>query len=169
MFSIVLSSTPLKITRTIVSLVAILDADKEGFLRSETSLIQTVGRAARNANGQVIMYADEVTGSMERAITETYRRREKQMKFNEENGIVPQTIKKDVREILEISSKDNVQEKMAKKRLSAKEKSEFIERLTKEMRAAAKLLESGIYTADCFDIHEELPEMRKRLQKSATE
>ncbi len=124
-----------------VSLVAILDADKEGFLRSETSLIQTIGRAARNANGQVIMYADEVTRSMERAIEETYRRREKQMKYNEENNIVPQTIKKDVREILEISSKDNVQEKIAKKRLSAKDKAELIERLTKEMRAAAKLLE----------------------------
>ena len=124
-----------------VSLVAILDADKEGFLRSETSLIQTIGRAARNSQRQVIMYADEVTGSMERAINETYRRREKQMKFNEENGIVPQTIKKDVREILEISSKDNVQEKIAKKRLSAREKNELIDRLTKEMQAAARLLE----------------------------
>lgn len=124
-----------------VSLVAILDADKEGFLRSETSLIQTIGRAARNANGQVIMYADEVTGSMERAINETYRRREKQMKYNEAHNIVPQTIRKDVRDILEISSKDNVQERMAKKRLSAKEKSELIDRLSKEMRAAAKLLE----------------------------
>ena len=124
-----------------VSLVAILDADKEGFLRSETSLIQTIGRAARNSQGQVIMYADEVTSSMERAINETYRRREKQMKFNEENGIVPQTIKKDVREILEISSKDNVQEKIAKKRLSAREKNELIDRLTKEMQAAARLLE----------------------------
>ena len=124
-----------------VSLVAILDADKEGFLRSETSLIQTIGRAARNAGGQVIMYADEVTGSMERAINETYRRREKQMKYNEDHGIVPQTIKKDVREILEISSKDNVQERVAKRRLSEREKNELIEKLTKEMRAAAQLLE----------------------------
>ena len=124
-----------------VSLICILDADKEGFLRSERSLIQTIGRAARNANGKVVMYADNVTDSMQKAITETYRRREKQMKYNEEHGNTPETIKKDVREILEISSKDNVQEKIAKKRFSANEKSQLIDKLTKEMRAAAKLLE----------------------------
>ena len=90
-----------------VSLVAILDADKEGFLRSETSLIQTVGRAARNADGTVIMYADFVTPSMENAIRETERRRTKQKAYNDANGIVPQTIRKDVRDILEISGKND--------------------------------------------------------------
>ena len=120
-----------------VSLIAILDADKEGFLRSETSLVQIIGRAARNANGQVIMYADTVTKSMERAIEETYRRREKQIVYNEEHGIVPQTITKDVREILEISSRD----KSGKKRMSREEKQKLIIRLTEEMKAAAKILE----------------------------
>lgn len=124
-----------------VSLVAILDADKEGFLRSETSLVQTIGRAARNAGGTVIMYADEVTGSMENAINETYRRREKQMNYNKEHGIIPKTIKKDVREVLEISSKDNIKERIDKKRLSEHEKQELIAKLSKEMKAAAKLLE----------------------------
>jgi len=120
-----------------VSLIAILDADKEGFLRSETSLIQIIGRAARNANGQVIMYADTVTKSMENAISETYRRREIQIAYNDANGIVPQTITKDVREILEISSRD----KFSKKRMSRDEKQKLIARLTEEMKAAAKILE----------------------------
>lgn len=91
-----------------VSLVAIIDADKEGFLRSETSLVQTIGRAARNANGEVIMYADSVTPSMERAITETLRRRKIQEKYNEEHGIIPKTIKKNVRQVLEITSKEKL-------------------------------------------------------------
>lgn len=123
-----------------VSLVAILDADKEGFLRSETSLVQTIGRAARNANGEVIMYADCVTPSMEKAITETLRRRTLQQKYNEEHGITPQTIKKSVRDVLEITSKEKV-EGRSKKRLSKKEREALIQKLTAEMKEAAKLLE----------------------------
>ncbi|WP_099205953.1 excinuclease ABC subunit UvrB [Scatolibacter rhodanostii] len=122
-----------------VSLVAILDADKEGFLRSERSLIQTIGRAARNAEGTVIMYADSVTPSMERAIGETERRRAIQEKYNEEHGIIPTTIIKDVADILEISSHKD--EKKPKRKLSALEKRMEIEKLSKEMKAAAKLLE----------------------------
>ncbi len=122
-----------------VSLVAILDADKEGFLRSETSLIQTIGRAARNAEGKVIMYADSVTPSMERAITETNRRREKQTRYNEEHGIVPKTIVKDVRDVIEISSKSGDDKSLSK--LSKKEREAMIIRLTAEMKAAAKILE----------------------------
>lgn len=125
-----------------VSLVAILDADKEGFLRSESSLIQTIGRAARNAEGTVIMYADEVTGSMERAISETERRREIQMKFNEEHGIVPKTIKKDIRDVIEISSKEEVEYSARQKsKLSKRETLALIDKLTKQMKEAAKMLE----------------------------
>ncbi|MBQ8209663.1 MAG: excinuclease ABC subunit UvrB [Clostridia bacterium] len=123
-----------------VSLVAILDADKEGFLRSERSLIQTIGRAARNAEGTVIMYADTVTPSMESAIRETLRRREKQMQYNAENGITPKTIVKPVHDIIEISSKDDVNAAAGKK-LSKKDKLALIEKLSKEMKAAAKILE----------------------------
>lgn len=123
-----------------VSLVIILDADKEGFLRSETSLIQTVGRAARNAEGEVIMYADSVTPSMEAAIKETFRRREKQMKYNEKHSITPQTIKKDVRDVIEITSKSSDGKKPDSK-LSRKEREALIVRLTAEMKAAAKILE----------------------------
>ena len=122
-----------------VSLVAILDADKEGFLRSETSLVQTIGRAARNANGQVIMYADSVTPSMERAITETERRRAIQQKYNEEHGIIPKTIVKDVRDIIEIGEK--VDKEKPDSKLSRAEKEMLIKRLTAEMKQAAKMLE----------------------------
>ncbi len=125
-----------------VSLVAILDADKEGFLRSESSLIQTIGRAARNSEGMVIMYADTVTGSMERAITETERRRDIQMKFNEEHGIVPKTIVKDIRDVIEISSKEEVEYSARQKtKLSKAETEKLIDTLTKQMKEAAKLLE----------------------------
>ena len=123
-----------------VSLVAILDADKEGFLRSETSLVQTIGRAARNANGEVIMYADSVTPSMERAITETNRRRKIQSEYNSEHKIVPKTIIKEVHDVLEISSKRTDIEKSFK-RMSRLEREQTIKNLTAEMRAAAKILE----------------------------
>ncbi len=123
-----------------VSLVAILDADKEGFLRSETSLVQTIGRAARNAGGEVIMYADSVTGSMERAILETERRRSIQMAFNEKHGIVPKTIVKDIRDVLEISTKEKT-EKVTARQMSRQEKEDLIQKLTAQMKEAAKLLE----------------------------
>ena len=127
-----------------VSLVAILDADKEGFLRAETSLIQTIGRAARNAEGKVIMYADKITGSMERAIAETNRRRKIQSEYNTANGITPKTIVKGVRDLIEIGSSD--EEKVSKKnknkaKMSKKEKDALIEKLTKEMKEAARHLE----------------------------
>ncbi len=124
-----------------VSLVVILDADKEGFLRSESSLIQTIGRAARNANGQVIMYADTVTGSMESAINETNRRREIQMKYNEEHGITPKTIIKEVRDVIDISAKEDKHGKKPKAKLTAKEKDKLIAQYTAMMKEAARLLD----------------------------
>lgn len=127
-----------------VSLVAILDADKEGFLRSETSLVQTIGRAARNAEGTVIMYADEVTRSMKLAITETQRRREIQQRYNTENGISPRTIIKEVRDVLEITKKEDKRHKGKKsdlKKLPRREREQLIARYTAEMKKAAKLLD----------------------------
>ncbi|MDR2817359.1 MAG: excinuclease ABC subunit UvrB [Oscillospiraceae bacterium] len=125
-----------------VSLVAILDSDKEGFLRSKTSLIQTIGRAARNANGQVVMYADHVTESMRVAIDETNRRRAIQQKFNKENNITPQTIKKDVRETLEISrAEKEITSNFDGKKIKKKEKEKLIAELSREMKKAARALE----------------------------
>ena len=128
-----------------VSLVAILDADKEGFLRSETSLIQTIGRAARNADGMVVMYADTVTPSMRRAIDETERRREKQDAFNRAHGIVPKTVVKSVRELLELSAASDeaasAQRQGRTKAMTKQEKAAEIARLEKAMKEAAKMLE----------------------------
>ena len=126
-----------------VSLVAILDADKEGFLRSETSLIQTIGRAARNADGTVIMYADTVTPSMRAAITETERRRRKQEAYNEAHGIVPQTIIKSVRDLIEISDSAAEAEAVTASgvKMTERERRAEIEKLEKEMKRAAKMLE----------------------------
>ena len=135
-----------------VSLVAILDADKEGFLRSETSLIQTIGRAARNAEGRVIMYADSVTRSMHAAITETERRRAKQMAYNEEHGIVPKTITKSVRELIEISGGVESMKHSADGGvpMTARERKLAIEKLEKQMKEAAKMLEFE-YAAELRD------------------
>ena len=126
-----------------VSLVAILDADKEGFLRSETSLIQTIGRAARNAEGLVILYADEITPSMRAAMDETERRRKIQDEFNRAHGIVPKTIVKDVREILEISktAEEETGKGRKKRKLSDQERAAEIAKLEKEMKEASKMLE----------------------------
>ena len=132
-----------------VSLVAILDADKEGFLRSETSLIQTIGRAARNAEGMVIMYADTITPSMRRAMDETERRREKQDAFNKAHGIVPKTVIKSVRALLDISAEgeDTPEKRGEVKGLTKQQKAERIARLEKEMREAAKMLEFELAAA----------------------
>ncbi|MDR0222662.1 MAG: excinuclease ABC subunit UvrB [Oscillospiraceae bacterium] len=135
-----------------VSLVAVLDADKEGFLRSETSLVQTIGRAARNANGEVVMYADSVTRSMEAAIRETDRRREIQERFNKEHNIVPQTIVKEVRGIIEITKKEDEKGGAKLKRLTRSEKEALIKKYTALMKEAAKLLdfEQAAYYRDAI-------------------
>lgn len=139
-----------------VSLVAILDADKEGFLRSETSLIQTVGRAARNADGTVIMYADTITGSMRRAIDETNRRREIQQKYNTEHGIIPKTIKKSVSEVIE-ATKSVSDTKIEKQKQSAETVRRTVTELTAEMRKAAELLQ--------FELAAQLRDEIKRLEE----
>ena len=140
-----------------VALVAILDADKEGFLRSETSLIQTIGRAARNAEGRVILYADTITPSMDRAISETNRRRSIQMAHNEKFGIVPKTVAKDVREIIEISRDTSRLPKESRKKMDKKQKEDMIAKLTKEMKEAAKMLE--------FELAAQIRDRIKELQK----
>lgn len=130
-----------------VSLVAILDADKEGFLRSERSLIQTIGRAARNLNGKAILYADSMTKSMEKAITETNRRREKQMKYNEEHGIVPQALNKKVGELLDIGQGANQKAKLKQRGKMAAEPTALYNapKSAKEFQQQIKKLEQQMY------------------------
>ena len=140
-----------------VSLVAILDADKEGFLRSETSLIQTIGRAARNAEGLVILYADTITPSMKAAMAETERRRERQDAYNKAHGIVPKTIRKSVREMVEISHSAEEASVMSKKRLSRDEREAAIARLEKEMKQASKMLEFEVAAM----LRDQIIELRK--------
>jgi excinuclease ABC subunit B len=149
-----------------VTLVAILDADKEGFLRSETSLIQTIGRAARNVLGEVVLYADSVTGSMKRALTETERRRNKQLKWNEEHGITPKTIKKKIKDIME--GMETAEERTAKKLLeldAAAEEGRPLEEIVaekeKEMRQAAKDLEFELAAI----LRDEIRELRREIDK----
>ena len=124
-----------------VSLVAILDADKEGFLRSETSLIQTIGRAARNAEGKVILYADSITASMRRAMDETERRREKQDAYNKAHGIIPQTVIKSVRDVIDLSGSESKEYDINEKQLTKVQRMELIAKLEKQMREASKMLE----------------------------
>ena len=139
-----------------VKLVAILDADKEGFLRSETSLIQTIGRAARNAEGRVIMYADTVTGSMKRAITETERRRKIQSKYNADNGIIPKTIVKDVVNTLEITKKADVARDVKKADIP-----EEIEKL----KALMKIASANLDFEKCIEIRDTIARLKIKMRK----
>lgn len=146
-----------------ISLVAILDADKEGFLRSETSLIQTIGRAARNSEGHVIMYADNMTDSMRNAITETNRRRSIQEKYNEEHGITPQTIKKAVRDVISISkqiAKEEMQFEKDPESMNRKELEKLIKNVDKEMRKAAADLNFEI----AAQLRDKLKELKLQLE-----
>ncbi len=143
-----------------VSLVAILDADKEGFLRSETSLIQTIGRAARNADGMVILYADKITPSMRRAIDETERRREKQDAYNKAHGIVPKTIRKDIRELLEAAEPAKRDAKPVKQ-MTRPERMQLIAKLEKQMKEAAKMLEFELAAA----LRDQIIELRGEPEK----
>ena len=147
-----------------ITLVAILDADKEGFLRSETSLIQTIGRAARNAEGHVIMYADTITDSMRAALDETQRRREVQMAYNEEHGITPKTIQKAVRDLISVSRKVEASELQMEKdpeSMSEKELEKLIKELEKQMKKAA----ADLNFEAAAELRDKLIELKKTLQE----
>ena len=146
-----------------IALVAILDADKEGFLRSEIALVQIIGRAARNSEGRVIMYADTITDSMKSAIDETNRRRQIQQKYNEENGITPQTIKKAVRDLISISKKvEKSAEEISKdiESMSEKELLLFVGKLTKKMNVAAAELNFEL----AAELRDQIVEIKKYMQ-----
>ena len=145
-----------------ITLVAILDADKEGFLRSATSLIQTIGRAARNAEGHVIMYADTITDSMREALDETNRRREIQMKYNEEHGITPQTIKKAVRDLISISkviAKEEVRFEKDSESMTKKELEKLIGEIQKKMQKAA----ADLNFEAAAELRDKMLELKKQL------
>ena len=147
-----------------ISLVAILDADKEGFLRSETSLIQTIGRAARNVEGHVIMYADQMTDSMKAAIDETNRRRAIQQKYNEENHITPQTIKKAVRDLISISkviAKEELRFEKDPESMSRKELEKLIAQVEKQMKKAA----ADLNFETAAELRDKMAELKKKLKE----
>ena len=147
-----------------ITLVAILDADKEGFLRSATSLIQTIGRAARNAEGHVIMYADVMTDSMRQAIDETERRRKVQMAYNEEHGITPKTIQKSVRDLIAVSKKVAAEELRMEKdpeSMSEKELEKLIKELSKQMKKAATELNFEA----AAELRDKIVELKQQLQQ----